>query len=60
MRTVRLVLAAAAVAGAAAMVPASAHPDPLCRLWWPNKPSITDNGDGTYTVDPGTPPQWVC
>ena len=63
-RAFRRALATVAVAGV--VVPfsgtASAHPDPLCRLYWPeeDRPSVTDNGNGTYTVDPGERPQWVC
>jgi hypothetical protein len=64
MRTFRtLGLAVGAFALATTLAPAAhagAGPDPLCRLWWPHKPSVTDNGDGTYTVDPGERPQWVC
>jgi hypothetical protein len=67
MRNARLLgLAVAAVAVAGVVVPAAAHatagPGPFCKLYWPEdkRPSITDNGNGTYTVDPGSRPQWVC
>ncbi|MDQ1713981.1 MAG: hypothetical protein QOE45_3431 [Frankiaceae bacterium] len=56
-------LAVAAFAVAATLSPAaqaSTSPGTFCKLWWPHKPSVTDNGNGTYTVDPGERPQWVC
>ncbi len=57
MRTVRTVLAAALLAGAAAAAPALADPEPLCKLWWQEKPSVNlEEG----TVDPGSKPMWVC
>jgi hypothetical protein len=68
-RTLRLALAAVAVAGVALPAVAAhagpvgpAGPDPVCKLYWPEdkRPSITDNGNGTYTVNPGERPQWVC
>jgi hypothetical protein len=59
-RTARVALVAAALA---AECPAAAYPhhNPPCRLEWsPRVPTVTDNGDGTYTVDLGPRPQWVC
>jgi hypothetical protein len=65
-RPLRLALAAVAVAGvvlpAVHATAAPAGPGPFCKLYWPEdkRPSVTDNGNGTYTVDPGSRPQWVC
>jgi hypothetical protein len=63
MRTFRtLGLAVGAFALAATLAPtahAASGPGPLCKLYWERQPSIHDNGDGTYTVDPGRA-YWVC
>ena len=54
MRSLRLALAAAALAAVAAPL-AAAHADPLCTFWY-DKPTVTVNAeDRTVSVDPGGP-----
>ena len=60
MRPLRLVLAAVAVAALAPVSAAHADPDPLCELYWYEKPSVTVNPeDHTVAVNPGRA-GWVC
>lgn len=58
-RAIRLLLAVVAVGTFAPAAHASCC-DPVCKLYWERQPSVTANPDGSYTVDPGTRPQWVC
>jgi len=55
----RAALAAALLASVAVPAVASAHPDPLCRLYW-EKPYVAydENGVPQYVVVGS--PQWVC
>lgn len=57
-----LVLLLAAGAAAAVAVPATAGPDPVCKVWWTEKPSVEVHPGSQYpvVVSPGNRPQIVC
>ena len=55
-RSLRLVVAAVAVAGLAPFSAAHADPEPPGSFYWEHEPSVTVNPDArTITVDPGRP-----
>ena len=61
-RTLRLAAVAVAIAGVVApLSAASASPDPLCKLYWYEKPSVEVNpgSENPVTVNPGRA-GWVC
>lgn len=58
-RTIRLVLAAAALTAFVPAASASADPDPLCRMHW-EKPTVWYDENGLPQHVVVERPYWVC